>query len=208
MPRWITLEHYVEYAQMLLTMEGMVERVINDDAEEVIYLLEHQDVYTAGSGYTVSDLLSDDINIVHTGRGGKVTYHGPGQRIIYPILNLLKPNRKKDLKLYINMLQYWIIQTLSHFSIKAYTRNDHIGIWTIDSDNNESKIASIGIRVRKWVTYHGIAVNIDNDLSKFNHIIPCGIRNVKNISLKQLGVNVAFAEFDLVLKATFYKIFN
>ena len=194
---------------MTQIMEARVLEVIKGISEETVYLLEHEDVYTAGSSADQSELLEKDnglIPIIQTGRGGKYTYHGKGQRIIYPILNLALPHRKKDIKLYVRNLEQCIINTLSKINIDAYTIDGLVGIW-VKYRQTHAKIAAIGIRVRKWVTYHGISVNIIPDMNKYSSIIPCGIKNFPVTSLKELGFNISFAEFDKILIKEFEKIF-
>ena len=203
--RWITLPGLTDYNDSLKLMEQTVDKIINGEPE-IIYLLEHEDVYTAGTSYKPEELLNNNIPVIYTGRGGRFTYHGPGQRIIYPILNLGKNQQTKDIKLYVRKLEKWIINTLLRFDIKAYTMDNMIGIWT-DYQDTKAKIAAIGIRVKKWVTYHGIAVNINTDLTKFRGIIPCGINNFPVTSLKELKGEISMEKFDLVLKEEFDKIF-
>ncbi|HJD56493.1 MAG TPA: lipoyl(octanoyl) transferase LipB [Rickettsia endosymbiont of Pyrocoelia pectoralis] len=209
MLQFITLPQFSDYQNTLALMEYYVNKVINDKAPEIVYLVEHSDVYTAGTNHKQEELLNhNNIPVVYTGRGGKFTFHGAGQRVIYPILNLNLPNRTKDLKLYIKMLEEWVINSLNIFGIKAYIIEDKVGIWVNTKDNIPAKIAAIGVRVRKWVTYHGIAVNISTDLDKFNGIIPCGLENSLVTSLNELGVYIQMSEFDTILKNEFTKIFK
>lgn len=208
MVKWITLPGLVEYCQALAIMEKNVDELINQTASSTIYLLEHQDIYTAGTNYRPEELLNPgNIPVIYTGRGGKFTYHGPGQRVIYPILHLPLFFKKNDLKLYVSMLEQWIINTLNYFGVKAYTVKDRIGIWVKEKDN-DAKIASIGIRVKKWVAYHGIAVNLNTNLNKFSGIIACGLEKFSVTSLERLGIFISFSKFDQVLKAEFYRVFN
>lgn len=211
MTQFITLPSLTNYEDTLNLMEEYVEGVINHSKAEIVYLTEHRAVYTAGTSYKQDELLAhDNIPIVYTGRG-KFTFHGPGQRIIYPILNLNLPNRKKDIKLYIKMLEHWIINSLLYLGIKAYIINDKVGIWVKIKNgtaNDFAKIAAIGIRVRKWVTYHGIAVNISTDLSKFSGVIPCGLKGSLITSLAQLGINISMNQFDKIIEEEFKKVFN
>lgn len=207
MHKFITLPGLLKYQDALSIMEDKVNDVINDPAEETIYLVEHQDVYTAGTSHKDYELLnSHQITVFYIGRGGKFTYHGPGQRVIYPILNLSSEKRQKDLKLYIELLERWIISSLSDFGVRAFTISDTVGVW-VTENNCPAKIASIGIRVRKWVTYHGIAVNVSTDLDKFSGIIPCGLKDSPITSLKKLGIDISLNQFDEVLKDNFNKIF-
>lgn len=208
MVQWITLNGLTQYKDMIHLMESKVLAVIKGGPFETIYLLQHDDVYTAGTNYQNDELLNPgNIPVIYTGRGGKFTYHGIGQRIIYPILNLSYRN-KKDIKLYINMLQQWIMATLSRLNLEAYIIDDKIGVWIKNKKNNDAKIAAIGIRVKKWVTYHGIAVNISNDLTKYKGIIPCGLQNDHITSLFELGIDISFDQFDLILKSEFESIFG
>jgi lipoyl(octanoyl) transferase len=209
MIRFITIPNLSDYCVTLKLMEDYVNKVINANEPEIIYLVEHSEVYTAGTNYNSEELLDyGGIPVIYTGRGGKFTFHGPGQRVIYPILNLALPNRHKDLKLYIKMLEEWIINSLNYFGIKAYIIKDKVGIWVKISKDEFAKIAAVGVRVRKWVTYHGVAVNISMDLSKFSGIIPCGIENSLVTSLNQLGVYIEMSEFDKIIQAEFNKIFK
>lgn len=204
---WITLPKLADYQKTLELMENKVNQLLNKSATETIYLVEHPDVYTAGTNFKADELLKPDkIPVIYTGRGGKFTYHGPGQRVIYPILNLSAANRKKDLKLYIRLLEQWVINSLLHFGIKAYTAEERVGIW-VNVGGEQAKIAAIGVRVKKWITYHGLAINISPDLSKFSGIIACGLANFSVTSLKQLGVEIPLEKFDQVLKSEFDRVF-
>ncbi|MGI4775717.1 MAG: lipoyl(octanoyl) transferase LipB [Janthinobacterium lividum] len=206
MIRFLTLLGMSDYLETVKLMEEKVKQVINNEADETIYLAEHKDVYTAGTSYRSCELLKPgNIPVIYTGRGGKFTYHGPGQRIIYPILNLAAQGRSKDIKLYVEMLELWIINTLKHFGLSAYRVPSRVGIW-VKYGNSEAKIAAIGVRIRKWVTYHGIAVNISTNLDNYLGIIPCGIKGFAVTSLKELKVDIPFTEFDSVLKEEFNKV--
>lgn len=207
MTHWITFPNLSTYTKTIQIMEDKVSQIINKSSEETVYLVEYNDVYTAGTSSKLEELLdSTQIPVIYTDRGGKFTYHGPGQRVIYPIIDLSKSPRKEDLKLYIKNLEQWITNTLLYFGIKSHTVNDRIGVWT-HINGTEAKIAAIGVRIKKWVTYHGIAVNISTDLDKFSGIIPCGIRNYPVTSLLELGVNIQMNEFDQVLKSEFKRVF-
>lgn len=207
MPDFLTLPGTSDYLQTLALMEARVSQVINGTEEEIIYLVEHPDVYTAGTSYKIEELLTPtDIPVIYTGRGGKFTYHGKGQRVIYPILDLSQGNRQKDIKLYVRQLEKWIINTLSYFGIHGYIVPDRVGIWVKEGES-EAKIAAIGVRIKKWVAYHGIAVNIATHLHKYNGIIPCGIKDFPVTSLLKLGVDISLSEFDKALKQEFKKVF-
>ena len=206
MPEWISLPGPVPYNKALKLMEQRLYDIIETTGDETVFLLEHEDVYTAGTSYNDTELLDTKIPLIYTGRGGKLTYHGPGQRIIYPVLDLRKPNRVCDIKLYVRNLEQWIINTLLQLGLKAYTIKDMVGIWILHN-NTPSKIAAIGVRVKKWVTYHGIAVNITTNLKNYSSIIPCGIENFPVTSLNKLGVEISMQDFDSILKEEFNKIF-
>ena len=208
MVKWITLPGLVDYQDGIKTMEDQLFIVINSTQPDTIFLLEHKEVYTAGTSHNVEELLKPDLfPVIYTGRGGKFTYHGPGQRIIYPIINLNNTDKVKDLKLYITQLEKWIILTLAELGVHAFTIQGKVGIWVKNSRNIESKIGAIGIRVRKWVTYHGIAVNISPNLDNYSGIIPCGINDFPITSLEDMGINISMTEFDIILKKKFIEIF-
>lgn len=208
MVKWITLPGLVDYQEGIKIMEDQLDRVINSMQPDTIFLLEHKEVYTAGTSHNIEELLKPDLfPVIYTGRGGKFTYHGPGQRIIYPIINLNNTDKVKDLKLYITQLEKWIILTLAELDVNAFTIQGKVGIWVKNSRNIESKIGAIGIRVRKWVTYHGIAVNISPNLDNYSGIIPCGINDFPITSLEDMGINISITEFDIILKKKFIEIF-
>lgn len=198
----ITFQDFKElvlYQDALNLMENTINAVLKNPLDEKIFLMEHDHVYTLGTGATKDDIINlHGIPLYEVGRGGKVTYHGPGQRMIYPILNL--ENKKKDIKLYVKALEEWIISAFSIFHIKAFTIDGMVGIWTI-KNMKYAKIASIGVRVRKWVTYHGAAVNVLTDLTKFSGIIPCGIKDVQMASINDFA-SITMEEFDDALKKT------
>ncbi len=195
---WEKIVSPIDYNEMLEMMEARVHDVISGTSPDTIFLLEHKDVYTAGTNAKETELLDQRFPVIHTGRGGKFTYHGPGQRVIYPIINL--GNREKDLRGYIKTLEHWIISALAEISIAAYIVPGRIGIWVTGPKGEISKVGAIGVRVKKWVTYHGIAVNLSTDLTKFGGIIPCGIDDASVTSLEELGVNLTLEEFDELLK--------
>ena len=208
MVKWITLPGLVNYQEGIKIMEDQLVRVINSIEPNTIFLLEHKEVYTAGTSHNREELLKPNLfPVIYTGRGGKFTYHGPGQRVIYPIINLDVTNKDKDLKLYITRLEKWIILALTELGVKAFTIQGKVGIWVKNRQNIESKIGAIGIRVRKWVTYHGIAVNINPNLNNYSGIIPCGINDFPITSLEEIGINISMTEFDIILKKKFIEIF-
>ena len=164
----------------------MEERLLNVDlnkSNELIWTLEHPDIYTAGTSYNESDILDKSIKIIETNRGGKITYHGPGQLICYFVIDLKK--RKKDIRNFISIIEKTIIDTLQFFNIKAFSDKENIGIWYKDKEQTK-KVAAIGVRISKWIAYHGFSININNDLDKYKAIIPCGIKDKGVTNLKQI----------------------
>ena len=164
----------------------MEERLLNVDqnkSNELIWTLEHPDIYTAGTSYNQNDILDKSINILETNRGGKITYHGPGQLICYFVIDLKK--RKKDIRNFITIIEKTIIDTLQFFNIKTFSDKENIGIWHKDNEQTK-KVAAIGVRVSKWIAYHGFSININNNLEKYKAIIPCGIKDKGITNLKQI----------------------
>ena len=164
----------------------MEERLLNVDlnkSNELIWTLEHPDIYTAGTSYSESDILDKSIKILETNRGGKITYHGPGQLICYFVIDLKK--RKKDIRNFISIIEKTIIETLNFFNIKSFADKENIGIWYNDNKKIK-KVAAIGVRISKWIAYHGFSINICNNLEKYNAIIPCGIKDKGVTNLKQI----------------------
>jgi len=164
----------------------MEERLLNVDlnkSNELIWTLEHPDIYTAGTSYNENDILDKSIKILETNRGGKITYHGPGQLICYFVIDLKK--RKKDIRNFISIIEKTIIDTLQFFSIKAFSDKENIGIWYKDKEQTK-KVAAIGVRISKWIAYHGFSININNNLDKYKAIIPCGIKDKGITTLKQI----------------------
>lgn len=198
---WQTLPALSEYSETVSLMEECVSKVILGEEKPLVMLVEHKPVYTAGTSAAATDILAEsDIPVIYTGRGGKITYHGPGQRVIYPILDLKLPPFNRDLKKYVRFLENWIIKVLKAYNISGYCYNDSsmVGVW-VNTEAGPRKIAAIGIRVKKWVSYHGVAINISTDLSNYKHIVPCGIRGFGVTSLAKLGVNTTLEEFDQYL---------
>jgi len=207
MVQFLTIPHISDYTEILQMIEGRVMQIINKSQPEIVYLLEHDDVYTAGTNAKVNELLNaGDIPVIYTDRGGKFTYHGRGQRVIYPILDLSNQKGGRDIKNYIKMLEEWIINVLNSIGIKAYILDGHIGIW-VRYKGIDAKIAAIGLRVKKWVAYHGIALNISTNLNMFSGIIPCGLANFPVTSLSQLGINLQIDELDQIIQLEFQKVF-
>ncbi|WP_334181919.1 lipoyl(octanoyl) transferase LipB [Novosphingobium sp.] len=183
-------------------LEEMTERnaqIAAGEARELIWLLEHPPVYTAGTSADLTELLDPRFEVVEAGRGGRYTYHGPGQRVAYVLLDLRK--RARDARGFVHGLEGWVIETLKDFGVESFRSEGRIGIWTQDVDGREAKIGAIGVRIRKWVTMHGFAVNIRPDLAHFTGIVPCGIEEFGVTSLSRLGKEVEFATWDEALIA-------
>ncbi len=196
----------VGYKNAVAHMEEKVAALRNDNASEQVWLLEHPHIYTAGTSADNADLLNNNIPVFKTGRGGEYTYHGPGQRIVYVMLDLKKRDAC-DVRLYVHNLEEWIIKTLAKFNIKGERRENRVGIWVVSPDGTENKIAAIGVRLRKWCTYHGVAINLAPDLSYYDGIVPCGIKGHGVTSFEKLGVNVSMDELDEALKETWSEVF-
>ena len=173
----------VNYLNALKTLEERVNKLIKNEANELIWILEHPSTFTAGTSYNETDILDKSIDIIKTSRGGKITWHGPGQLICYLVINLNK--RNKDIRKFINIIENSIIESLKTFGIESYSDRKNIGIWT-KFKNEEMKIAALGIKVKKWITYHGFSINISNDISNYKKIIPCGIKNRGITTLKEI----------------------
>ena len=183
-------------------LEDMTQRntaIAAGEAQELIWLLEHPPVYTAGTSAAAAELLDPRFEVVTAGRGGRYTYHGPGQRIGYVLLDLRK--RARDARGFVHALEGWVIATLADFGIDSFRRDGRIGIWTQDIDGREAKIGAIGVRIRRWVTMHGFAVNLAPNLSHFGGIVPCGIEEFGVTSLERLGVAVDAETWDRALLA-------
>tara|TARA_B100000586_G_C19947489_1_gene358208 strand:- start:94 stop:711 length:618 start_codon:yes stop_codon:yes gene_type:complete len=176
----------VDYTKSMKILEKRVHDVFLGKKDELLWILEHNSVYTAGTSSKNIDLLDKNLKVIKTNRGGKHTYHGPGQKVVYFVLNLNK--REKDIRKLVNKIENCIMDVLNEYNIESYPDRNNIGIWVNDK-NKSKKIAAIGIRVKKWVAYHGFALNISNDLSKYNGIIPCGIKDRGITNFKKLGVN-------------------
>ena len=173
----------IKYEEAIKTMEERLLQINNNSSNELIWILEHEDIYTAGTNFKENEILDKSINIIKTNRGGKITYHGKGQLICYFVIDLNK--RKKDIRNFISILEKTIIDTLKFYKIDTFSDKENIGIW-FDDKKDLKKVAAIGVRVSKWIAYHGFSININNDLKKYNSIIPCGITdkgvtNLKNI---------------------------
>ena len=203
---WEIAEGRVPYAEAVARMDRETAAIARGEAPERVWLLEHPPLYTAGTSANDSDLVTPDrFPVFKTGRGGQYTYHGPGQRVAYVMLDLKQ--RGGDVRAFVAGLEQWIIATLDEFNVKGERREDRVGVW-VRRGAREDKIAAIGIRVRHWVTFHGIAINVEPDLSHFDGIVPCGIREHGVTSLVDLGLPVTMADLDGALRKTFQDIFG
>ena len=174
----------VKYEDALKFMENRSSEVNVKKSKELIWILKHEEIYTAGTSYKENEIIDKSIKILKTNRGGKITYHGPGQLICYFVLDLKK--RKKDVRKFISIIEKTIIDTLKFYNIETFADKDNIGIW-YKNNSNIKKVAAIGVRVSKWIAYHGFAININNDLEKYKTIIPCGIKDKGVTNLKQIN---------------------
>ncbi len=194
------------YAAAVERMEARVERIVAQAAGDAVWLLEHPALYTAGTSAKAADLLDPGgLPVFPSGRGGQYTYHGPGQRIGY-LMRDLRPHGR-DLKAHVRALEQWLIDTLARFNVLGERRGDRVGVWVVGNGGREAKIAAIGVRVRHWVSFHGVAINIDPELRRFKGIVPCGIREHGVTSLVELGIPVTVAEVDIELQKTFRQNF-
>lgn len=201
-PDWETSAQPVDYPEALTRMEARVAYIAAGCAHELVWLLEHPPLYTAGTSAQDEDLLTPTrFPVYRTGRGGQFTYHGPGQRIAYVMLDLRR--RGGDLRGYIRALEDWIIATLARFGVEGVVRKGRVGVWVVHPDGREDKIAAIGVRVRRWITFHGISINVAPELEHFSGIVPCGIRGHGVTSLRALGIDAGLDAVDEALKATF-----
>ncbi len=206
-PEWLASEGLVPYPEAIAIMEKRVEAIHAGSQSELVWLVEHPPLITSGTSAKAADLITPDrFPVYAAGRGGQYTYHGPGQRVGYVMLDLKK--RGQDLRRYIYRLEDWIIQTLGAFDIKGERRDGRVGIWVVRPDGREDKIAAIGVRVRRWITYHGIAINLAPDLEHFGAIVPCGISGHGVTSVTELGHHVTMDELDGVLKSRFTSVFG
>ena len=200
-------KNLVDYESAVMFMQNKVQNIQTNNSNELLWFLEHDHIYTQGTSANNNEIIkTNNINIIKTNRGGKTTYHGPGQRIIYFLIDLNK--RKKDIRKFITVIENSVITLLAEYKIEAKSFKDRVGIWVIESNkikfDKERKIGAIGLRVSKWVTYHGLSFNIDTNLKYYDFINSCGLKGYKNTSLSELRVNITKEEFD----SKFEKIFN
>ncbi|MCP4209063.1 MAG: lipoyl(octanoyl) transferase LipB [Shimia sp.] len=215
MVEWIQSDTLINYDEALLYMEARAEAIAKGEAEECIWFLEHPPLYTAGTSAKLEDLTDPDrFPVFEAKRGGQYTYHGPGQRVVYVMLDLNK--RGKDIRAFVKNLENWVIATLADFNLAGEIRDGRVGVWIarddkplqINGDKAEDKIAAIGIRLKKWVSFHGISINVEPDLSHFDGIVPCGITEHGVTSLVDLGLPVTMNDVDVALKRQFEETFG
>src|SRR6188768_687253 len=208
---WLIADAPVPYPEAVATMEARVAAIAAHQAPELVWLLEHPPLYTSGTSGRDTDLLDIRFPLFSTGRGGQLTYHGPGQRVVYVMLDLKR--RQPDVRAYVAGLEQWIIRTLAAFNVRGERREDRVGVWVKRPDKgagHEDKIAALGIRVQRWVTLHGIAINVEPDLTHFANIVPCGVREARYgvTSLADLGIAATMDDLDLALRQKFEALFG
>jgi lipoyl(octanoyl) transferase len=208
---WLTSKMPVPYPEAVAAMEARAAEIAGHHAPELLWLLEHPPLYTSGTRGKAQDLLEPRFPTFATDRGGQLTYHGPGQRVAYVMLDLKR--RQPDVRAYVASLEEWIIQTLASFEVRGGRREDRVGVWVSRPDKGagcEDKIAAIGVRIRRWVSFHGVAINVQPNLSHFEAIVPCGVADPRYgvTSLADLGHAITMAEFDLALRRSFRDVFG
>ncbi|MBI1210064.1 MAG: lipoyl(octanoyl) transferase LipB [Alphaproteobacteria bacterium] len=204
---WRVSDHPVAYPEAVTEMERRVAAIADGRAKEMVWLLEHPPLYTAGTSAKASDLLdAARLPVFETGRGGQFTYHGPGQRVGYVMMDLRQ--RNNDVRRFVHDLEEWLIRTLARFNVRGERREGRVGIWVASSSTKEDKIAALGIRVRRGVSYHGVSFNVDPELDHFTGIVPCGIHEHGVTSLAKLGIQVMMPEVDMALRGAFEEVFG
>ena len=208
---WLIADAPVPYPEAMAAMEARVAAIAAHQAPELVWLLEHPPLYTSGTSGRDTDLLDIRFPLFSTGRGGQLTYHGPGQRVVYVMLDLKR--RQPDVRAYVAGLEQWIIRTLSAFNVRGERREDRVGVWVGRPDKgagHEDKIAAIGVRLRRWVSFHGISINVEPDLTHFDAIVPCGVADPRYgvTSLADLGLTLTTADVDIALRQAFGEVFG
>jgi lipoyl(octanoyl) transferase len=204
---WRCSDEPVPYEMAVAEMERRIAAIRAGSAPELVWLLEHPPLYTAGTSARPEDLLDPRrLPVYQSGRGGQYTYHGPGQRIAYVMLDLNRYGR--DVRCHVWRLEEWMIRTLARFNVRGERRDGRIGVWVAGADGREDKIAAIGVRVRHWVSYHGVALNVDPELDHFRGIVPCGVTDHGVTSLARLGITASMPEIDIALRTTFDDVFG
>ena len=203
---WKISKDLVGYDFAISEMENRVLEIKQNSAKELVWLLEHESIYTGGTSAKKEDLKNDKVITRYSGRGGQWTWHGPGQRVVYLMLNL--KNRQQDVKAYVYALEELLILTLNEFSINGTRIDDKPGVWVKNNNNRYDKICALGIRISSWVTFHGVSINVNPDLDVFKNIVPCGITDGGITSLHDLGKKVSLGDLDSSLKKNFEKVFG
>jgi lipoyl(octanoyl) transferase len=208
---WLIAQAPVPYPEAVAAMEARVAGIAANAAPELVWLLQHPPLYTSGTSGKAGDLLDPRFPMFDTGRGGQLTYHGPGQRVAYVMLDLKR--RQPDVRAYVAGLEQWIIRTLAAFDVQGERREDRVGVWVARPDKGvgfEDKIAAIGVRLRRWVSFHGISLNVDPDLAHFDAIVPCGVADLRYgvTSLRDLGLAVMMSDVDAALRRAFEEVFG
>jgi lipoyl(octanoyl) transferase len=208
---WRISDSPLDYLEAVAAMESRVAAIAAQEAPELVWLLEHPPLYTSGTSGKAGDLLDPRFPLFSTGRGGQLTYHGPGQRVAYVMLDLKQ--RRPDVRAFVAALEEWIIRTLAAFNVRGERREDRVGVWVKRPDKGagfEDKIAAIGVRLRRWVSFHGIAINVEPDLTHFSAIVPCGVADPRYgvTSLVDLGHPVTLADVDVALRHGFEEVFG
>jgi lipoyl(octanoyl) transferase len=207
---WATAPGLTAYEDAVAAMQTRIAAIRAGEEPELVWLVEHPPLYTAGTSALPEDLRDARFPTHASGRGGQWTYHGPGQRVAYTMLDLTRPHgavRARDVRAFVHALEAWMIATLAEFGVTGETREGRVGIWVV-TGGAESKIGAIGVRVSRWVSWHGLALNVAPDLSHFSGIVPCGIAEHGVTSLAALGIAATMAEVDSALKTNFYKVFG
>ena len=207
-PDWAVSQNPVSYPDAIARMEERVDAILARSASELVWLLEHPPLYTAGASAKDQDLLDPRFPVFKSGRGGQFTYHGPGQRVVYVMVDLKR--RKPDVRAFVGDLEEWLIRALKHLGVTGERRSGRVGIWVPRESDGEDKIAAIGVRLRRWVTFHGISLNVDPDLSHYSGIVPCGVAANQGgvTSLAALGHKVRMPDADVALKLAFEEVFG
>lgn len=203
---FIIQPNLVDYESAVSEMERRVAAIRQGEEGEAVWLLEHPPLYTAGTSARAEDLLNPRFPVFQTGRGGQYTYHGPGQRVAYVMVDLKNRQKEPDIRKYVWQLEEWVIQTLAEIGIKGERREGRVGIWVVQG-HTENKIAAVGVRVRHWVTYHGISINVNPDLSHFSGIIPCGIKEFGVTKINDICSDVTMEQVDSILYSRFGRVF-
>ncbi|OQW58258.1 MAG: lipoate-protein ligase B [Proteobacteria bacterium SG_bin9] len=210
-PEWLISDRLVAYDEAVSLMETRIAAIAAGHEPELVWLLEHPPLYTSGTSAQPADFIGGPFPLFQTGRGGQMTYHGPGQRVAYVMLNLKQ--RRPDVRAYVAGLEEWMIRTLAAFNIRGERREDRVGVWVARPDKGpgfEDKIGAIGVRIKRWVTMHGISLNVEPDLTHFSGIVPCGVADPRYgvTSLADLGLTATMADVDIALKQAFAEVFG